>query len=298
MEDNMQICKNKIDVHAHSIMSDFPDKVFMTYHSPEELLLKYDMLGIEKGMLLPSVCPEGSKFPITTDHTVEIVNKYPERYFFAIGLDPRMVDNSSDADFGKILEFYKSKGAKAVGEMTANLNFDDPLYDNMLAQCAEHDLPVTIHISPAIGYSYGVVDDPGLPRLEKMLKKYPKLKIFGHSQAFWAHMSKNVDREIMKGYPKGKVEKGRLWELFEKYDNIFGDMSAGSGYNAIARDEENGIDFLNAFQDKMLFGCDFCAVTDVRELAGWLDNKYLEGALSEDVYLKICRENAIRILKL
>ena len=61
----------------------------------------------------------------------------------------------------------------------------------------------------------------------KMLKKYPKLKIFGHSQAFWAHMSKDVDREIMKGYPKGKVEKGRLWELFEKYDNIFGDMSAG-----------------------------------------------------------------------
>ena len=206
----MQICKNKIDIHAHSIMSDFPDKVFMTYHSPEELLLKYDMLGIEKGMLLPSVSPEGSKFPITTDHTVEIVNKYPERYFFAIGLDPRMVDNSSDTDFGKILEFYKSKGAKAVGEMTANLNFDDPLYDNMLAQCAEHDLPVTIHISPAIGYSYGVVDDPGLPRLEKMLKKYPKLKIFGHSQAFWAHMSKDVDREIMKGYPKGKVVEGTV----------------------------------------------------------------------------------------
>ena len=71
-----------------------------------------------------------------------------------------------DSDFGKLIEAYKALGAKAVGEVTGNLHFDGPLYDNMLAQCAEHDIPVTIHISPELNWSYGVVDEPGLFRLE------------------------------------------------------------------------------------------------------------------------------------
>ena len=67
---------------------------------------------------------------------------------------------------------------------------------------------------------------------------------------------------------------------------------------ALTRDEEKGLDFLNTFRDKMMFGCDFCAPWDTGRLAMWLDEKYTEGALSEDVYWKVCRENAVRILQL
>ena len=46
-----------------------------------------------------------------------------------------------------------------------------------------------------------------------------------------------------------------------------------------------------------MFGCDF-GPNAVGSLAMWLDRMYLDGRLAEDVYQKVCRENAIRILKL
>ena len=43
-----EVCKNKIDIHAHSIITDCPDRTFVGFHSPEELIAKYDKYGIEK----------------------------------------------------------------------------------------------------------------------------------------------------------------------------------------------------------------------------------------------------------
>ena len=295
----MPVCNNKIDIHAHAIRTTFTDFDICHLPSPESVLARYDQFGIEKGMLLPLVSAEARNLMSTTEQVMEIVKEYPNRFFFAMGLDPRMMGHSTTADFGKLIEAYKALGAKAVGEVTGNLYFDDPYYDNMFAQCAEHAIPVTIHISPELHWSYGIVDEPGLYRLEKMLKKYPKLKIFGHSTALWAHMSAGTTVEDMKRYPEpGKIQKGRLWELFEKYDNLYGDLSANSAFFALTRDEEKGLDFLNTFRDKMMFGCDFCAPWDTSRLAMWLDEKYTEGALSEEVYWKVCRENAVRILQL
>lgn len=295
----MPICNNKIDVHAHAIHSTFTDTDICMLSSPESVLARYDQAGIEKGLLLPLTSAEARNVMSTTEQVMEIAKEYPDRFLFAMGLDPRMMGNSVNADFGKLIEAYKALGAKAVGEVTGNLYFDDPLYDNMLAQCAEHDIPVIIHVSPEVGWSYGVVDEPGLYRLEKMLKKYPKLRIFGHSTALWAHMSAGTTAEDMKKYPEpGKFVPGRLWELFAKYDNFYGDLSAGSAFYALTRDEENGLNFLNTFQDKMLFGCDLCLPGNVCLLAHWLDKKYLDGSLSEEVYWKVCRENAVRQLKL
>lgn len=39
----------------------------------------------------------------------------------------------------------------------------------------------------------------------------------------------------------------------EKYPNIYGDLSAGSGANAIARDEKFGREFLIRRADRLLF---------------------------------------------
>ena len=281
----MPVCNNKIDIHAHAIITKCPNLDFVGLPTPENLLDTYAKYGISQGVLLPLTSPEGRNFISTTESVEAIAAKYPDNFFWAIGLDPRMLRNTPASDFGGLLEYYKSHGAKSVGEMTANLNFDDPLYDNMLAQCAEHDLPVTVHMSPAIGLDYGVVDDPGLPRLEKMLKKYPKLKIFGHSTFFWDHMTVN------------KAQPGRVHELMGKYDNLYCDISAGSGFNALTKNEEIGLDFLEAFQDRIMFGCDF-GPNAVGRLSLWLDRMYLDCRLKEDAYQKICRENAIRILKL
>jgi hypothetical protein len=37
---------------------------------------------------------------------------------------------------------------------------------------------------------------------------------------------------------------------------------------------------------------------DIGKLAMWLDQKYTEGCIPETVYQKVCRENALRILKI
>jgi len=303
MKNEKILCKNKIDVHAHAVLRD----VYPTHDihnlralpTGEQIIAMYDRLGVERGMLMPLMNPEFHSFMTTTEIVMEIAERHPDRFFFAMGLDPRMMKHSTDSDFGLLIEWYKKLGAKAVGELEANMYFDDPLCDNMFAHCAEHDMSVTVHISPKVGYAYGLVDEPGLPRLESVLKKHPKLKIFGHSQAFWANISADVDAELMKGYPEGRIrEPGAVVRLMEKYENLYCDLSANSGYRALARDPEFALRFLEDFGDRIFFGLDICTTQDPCSLPGWLDEQYLAGNIREETYWNICRNNAIRVLKL
>ena len=82
---------------------------------------------------------------------------------------------------------------------------NDPMIDNLFYHCTQCDLPVTIHIAPRFGASYGIVDEQGLPRLEKMLKKHKDMKLLGHSAPFWGEISKDLKPEDRIAYPKGKV---------------------------------------------------------------------------------------------
>jgi hypothetical protein len=84
----------------------------------------------------------------------------------------------------------------------------------------------------------------------------------------------------------------------ERYGGIGGIYGLFRADPWSARDEENGLKFLERYQDRLMFACDFCSPDEVGKLALWLDEMYLAGKLSETVYMKICRENAIRILKL
>lgn len=287
----MELCKNKIDVHIHTMDIEPEFKHLAEAPSAIDIIEKYKINGIEKGILQTLVSPESRRFLITTENAMEVSKKYNEKFHFAMGLDPRMFKNTENADFTPLLKYYKSKGAVSVGEMTANLYFDDPLYDNLLSQCADFDLPVTIHISPKVGLAYGIVDEAGLYRLEKMLKKYPKLKIIGHSWDFWNYLYK--DTEVKKS------EEGRLFELFGKYDNFYADFSAGSGFTAIRKDEINGLKFINTFKDRVMFGTDCLFDNEgFNPLALWLDENYLNGNLSKELYFNFCRENAVKIFKL
>jgi predicted TIM-barrel fold metal-dependent hydrolase len=185
-----------------------------------------------------------------------------------------------------------------MGELMANLYVDDPLMENLFFHCAECNMPVIIHIAPSTYGYYGIIDELGLPRLEKIIKKYPKLKILGHSQPFWAEIGNDVTDENRNSYPEGKVKEGRIVKLMREYENLYGDMSAGSGFNAISRDPEFGYRFIEEFKDKLFFGTDICAPHNNMLLSHWLDKAYEEKNISEDAYRKISRENAIKILGL
>ena len=60
-------------------------------------------------------------------------------------------------------------------------------------------------------------------------------------------------------YPDYRIEEeGVVPKLFRRYENLYGDLSANSGYNALARDPEYAVKFINEFQDRLMYGTDIC----------------------------------------
>ena len=301
--DKEMVTVKKIDIHAHTTA--YPQYIpkytnGTRKRTTDELFREYyDKINVEKCVLLPIVSPEGL-FSVTSNEEIKfLVDNAPDKLLWFCNVDPRSYQNSKDSNLGYLLEHYMSIGAKGVGEVTANLYADDPKLDNLFGFCAELGLPVTIHIAPEpVGY-YGIADELGLPRIEKMLKKHPKLKIFGHSQCFWSEISENSEK-IRCTYPSGKVTEGRLHELLRKYENLYCDMSAGSGANAFMRDRDHASRFIEEFSDRLMYGCDICTPgsTFPFEFDNFLTSMRTSGEISEENYIKIVRQNAERLLNL
>jgi len=297
----------KIDVHAHAnAFGDFyplhtdgnPNSRFVT---AEQVISFYDKLGIEKGVLLPIASPEGQPSPMPSESCKYLADKYPDRFVWFCNVDPRAFPNQKDGDLARLIRYYKNLGAKGVGEITALLDANDPKVMNLFAACEECDMPALIHIATSYDFGYGIYDELGLPRIENILKTFPNLKLIGHSQAFWAEISGDLTEELRGEYPEGKVvEGGALVRLMRTYPNLYCDLSAGSGANAMMRDEEFAVKFLEEFSDRILYGCDICHSDNTHpfRFRDFLDKLVEEGKLSEETYRKIARENAIRILKL
>jgi predicted TIM-barrel fold metal-dependent hydrolase len=228
------------------------------------------------------------------------MRKYPDTFYWFCNIDPREGGNSPDTDFSYFLDYYVEKGAKGIGEITSNLYFDDPRVLNLFKHVEKKGIPLTFHMAHKMYDCYGLIDDLGMPRLEKALKMFPGLKFLAHSQTFWAHMSSDVTEESRKGYPTGRVNPGRVYELMKKYPNLLGDLSAGSGFNAITRDPEFGYAFLEEFNERLFFGTDICAPSNYTQaffgFSLWFDNALENGKISARAYENICRNNALKLL--
>lgn len=290
-----------IDIHLHTVRwKSLPrDESGDNYASPEELIAKMDETGVDKGILLPGASPECATQRSTVEDILEICSKYPERFIPFCNIDPRAESNSPNSNLSRQLLFYKERGCKGVGEITANLYFDDPLVMNLFKHCQACSMPVLFHIGPQLGGCYGLVDELHLPRLEKCLKEFPDLIFIGHSQPFWSEISGDVTTENRNTYPKGKVAPGgALPRLLKKYENLYADISAQSGYNALTRDVEFGYKFMEKFQDKLLFGTDICSPKNDFRHAQFLRDAFKKGHISKETFEKISWQNANRVLNL
>lgn len=294
----------KIDIHAHAAaVPDMYPPLFSGERlvSAEELLEIYEKLGIEKGMLLPISSPEAQFTGLSNESQKYIADKYPDNFLWYCNVDPRAGNNTPEADLSSILAFYKEKGAKGVGEITANIYADDPKMDNLFSACEELSMPALFHMARKVGGYYGIADEVGMPRLEKMIKKHPNLTFIGHSQVFWAEISADCSDETRGGYPTGKVTEGRIVKLMREYPNLYCDLSAGSGANAMMRDEEFAAKFFEEFSDRIMYGCDICLGVRIQrffDFSDMLERMRKEGILSEENYRKIVRENAIKVFNL
>lgn len=292
----------KIDMHVHSQLSCGPERLRGgTWPTPEEVREAYDAIGIEKGVEMPRLAPERMHDPITSRDAEFLARTYPDTIgWWFCAMDPRMANNSPHDDLSYYLDFFKERGAKGVGELQANLYIDDPRVMNLLYHCQKSHLPITIHFGK-LGEGCGIADDLGLPRLEKVLREFPDLKILAHAMTFWSEISADVTEKERNGYPTGKIQReGRIAKLLRQYPNLFCDLSAKSGLNALTRDEEYAYEFLEEFSDQILFATDISSSKTLcgsaQKLSDFLDNAYKNSNISQKVYQKICRENALSLL--
>ena len=295
-----------IDIHGHCLKT----KGIPLHRGDEPLLWTEKLLemhkeiGIDHGVLLPIVTPESVCRVQSVDEVLDIVQISNGHFIPFMNVDPRMLYSNPNADLAFVVEYYKAMGCKGIGEMTANLSFLDPRVLNLFAAAEKNELPVTIHIATREGNIYGLIDDLGLPRLEAVLQKFPNLKRLGHSQTFWAHQSSDVNLNNWGGYPTGPVARpGRITELMRQYPNLLGDLSAGSGMNAITRDPSFGYEFLDEFQDRLFYGTDLCQPKNRTSsiffgLRDFLTNALAEKHISKEVYEKVTHLNAEKLLGL
>ena len=291
-----------IDIHTHASMcSGFLRYNGSRYPTPEELIEKMDVENIDMAVVLCSVSPEVRYVLVTPFEVMEMARKYPKRLIPFCSIDPRMMLNNVSSDFRPMLNYFTESGFKGIGEYMPNLELDHPLNMNLFSQVEEvGGLPILFHLANTLNHNrqYGCYDDLGLPRLEKVLKSFPTQIFLAHSQVFWSEMSSDITEEERDGYPTGKVIEGRVSELMRKYPNLHGDLSAGSGYNAIARDLNFGLEFMEEFQDRLYFGTDVANVPQDLPQIPLFEKLKAEKLISKEAYEKITWKNAVKLFDL
>ncbi len=272
-----------IDIHVHvgQVVHGRPGL------TPGQLVRQMDKWGVEKAVVLPIENPEEVDYYVTTKEVLKACKRYPDRLIPFCGVDPRRRYPGS-FDPRPILESYIELGCKGYGENLAGIPVDDPMNQAMYAACGELGLPVMMHFDRWINR-----DAPGLKNFEKMLKRFPDTVFFAHGPQWWREISAN--EQDPAGYPKGPVRRGgRVEKLLKKYPNLYGDLSAGSGYNALARDPSFAPGFLERCADKLCFGTDFLAPGQKCPIVEFMQSVDIPKRAKDKIYYR----NARKILKL
>ena len=275
-----------------------------------------DAEGIDKTWLLSCETPESefnlNEIGITKhfssdtrnmpfEHCIEYAEKYPDRFVLGYAPDPRLpyaIDRLKSA-----IDMY---GIKVCGEVKYRMMADNCDAIEMYRVAGEYGLPVVMHIQRPV--AHGRAGDKrekywfggDIDAFERAIKLCPETNFIGHAQSFWSEISGDVTEETRNRYPKGKVTDGRVAYLMREYENLYCDLSATSGANALMRDAEYAAKFIEEFSDRIMYGCDICAPNQRFSFAfnEFLDKMYDDGMISAENYYKIVRGNAERILGL
>ncbi len=231
--------------------SEWGGPVVDCHHHPRRTLeantAHMDGAGISNAMLLARAG--------YAEQFAELRAKYPGRYlgWFA-GTDVTSPDAS------RILEEAVKKGAIGFGELKSHVEAAGPELRRLYALAAELGIPILVHFQEVPHRPTEGTFATGFKNFEAMLKAYPKTTFIGHADAFWANVS--ADYANQEAYPAGKIARGGVTDkLLGDYANLYGDLAANSGNNALSRDPQFTPDFLKRHQDKLIFGSD-CSCAD------------------------------------
>jgi uncharacterized protein len=214
--------------------------------SIEDTLAHMDATGTTQAFILPLETGEGG-VTLPTETVLHAHLLYPDRMIPFCQTDIRQDDCLER------IRAYHLLGCRGVGEQKEHVPLKDARVEAVIALCDELNWPITLHFQDgANGYNQGLATD-----LEPYLKKYKRVRIIGHAQTWWANISADVPPADQTLYPKGPVKPGGLLDrLLGEYPNLYADMSAGSGFGALTRDEEFTAAFIERHPRQFLFGSD------------------------------------------
>jgi predicted TIM-barrel fold metal-dependent hydrolase len=279
-----------IDIHQHLNYSGRPDAVLLAHQRT---------MGVSTTVLLPAGRPvnrpstnNGASNALEAEALGneacwQFARAHSPEYRFAANEVPDLDDTRAE------IEKYLKRGAVMIAEQKFGVACDSPEMQRVFQIARDRGVPVLMH------WQFERFN-LGFERFHRMLEKYPRVNFLGHAQTWWANIDKNhADQKVL--YPKGPVTPGGLTDRYlADYPNMFGDLSAGSGLNALTRDEDFTRGFLERHQSKLLYGSD-CSDHDgagqrcqgsqtiaaIQRLAG-----------STAIRRKLLYENAKRLLRL
>ncbi len=236
-----------IDIHQHLNYSGRAD---------DALLAHQRVMGATTTILLPAgrtVSTASTHHGVANGLQAEALgNERCEQFAAAHQAEYRHGANEvPDApDAAREIERYLKRGALLIAELKFGVDCDSRDMQAIYQLAAAHRVPVLMHWQFKM-YNYG------FERFHRMLEKYPAVSFLGHAQTWWANIDRNYRDDTAQLYPKGPVTPGGLTDRYlSDYPNIYADLSAGSGLNALTRDEGFTRDFLTRHQDKLVFGSD------------------------------------------
>src|SRR3954454_11169870 len=142
--------------------------------------------------------------------------------------------NIAAPDAEETLTKAVKSGAIGLGELKFHVEAAGPELRRMYALAAELGVPILVHFQEVPHTPTEGVFATGFKNFEAMLKAYPKTTFIGHADAFWANIS--ADYANQEAYPSGKIKPGGVSDkLLGDYPNIYGDLAANSGNNALSR---------------------------------------------------------------
>jgi predicted TIM-barrel fold metal-dependent hydrolase len=223
-----------IDIHQHTNYSGRTD---------EQLIAHQRTMAISKTVLLPAGSSGGLEAGAGGNDTVVAICKArPGEYVCFANELPDIAETK------RVLEKYLKAGAIGIGEQKFQVECDSKGMQLVASIAAHYDVPVLMH------FQHGKYNT-GIERFHKMAERFPKVRFIGHAQTWWGNIDRNHQQDVM--YPKGRVTPGGITDrLLSNYANVYGDLSAGSGLNAMVRDEDHARDFLTRHQDKLIYGSD------------------------------------------
>ena len=278
-----------IDFHTHigGVKSWCKSLKGVVFVSEKDLLSYMVDAGLERAVVLPTphVNAELGGFIYSSRRVLRICRFHWELIPFCC-LD---IEKTEKLD---VLEDYVSKGAMGYGEHKVRLPIDHPRSLEIYEACGKIGIPILMHIDESHNYGFEKV-------FPKLAAEYSKTTFIMHGPGWWRHISTDPKLEL---YPKGPIQPhGLVNKILLEYGNVYADISATSGLNALQRDRKYAKEFLERHRLKILYGTDFPCIDGYGRQYG-VDRLHLDLletlGLKDKTFKSITYKNAESLLRI